>query len=307
MRFAISMLCTGMLACASASSVQAQQLQTPDIQTTIDDTFRWPWAITVDDAGNIYGTDRYYNTVRVFTPSGGTYTSANIITSNHMLSSPRAIAIGSNGHLFVGESSGVTEFEPQSANIYNAVAHIGQDVFNDPYGIAIAVSGDVLVADSGNTKVRRFSPLTEGGYVEQDIVASNNYFYDVAVDPEGNVFVANTYPHLIQEYRWNGTGYPATPDVALDTGSGDVYSVALDRYGNLYAADHNGGRIVKFTADGQGGYSSAQLLANVGPGTSFRPSYLTVDRMLNVYVILTDAYSGVLIKIGDRVFADGME
>lgn len=304
----LSTICTGLLSCLAATTALAgQQLQTPDVQTTIDDTLRWPWTVAVDASGDVFAPDRFYGIVRIYKPSGGAYTSVVATTGDHALDTPRSIAIDADGHLFVGEASVVTRLDAQAEDSYDAVASIGQDVVAHPYGVAVASSGDVFVADTDNWLVRRFTPDTSGAYIEQATVADGKIYYDVTVDASRNVFAADTFAHQIKVFRWNGTGYPAIPDTVLDIGSGTLHSVALDRYGNVYAVDHDGKRVVKFAADGEDGYSSPQLLASVGEGTTYYPHYVTVDDMLNVYVVLTDAYSGRIIKIGDRIFADGME
>src|SRR5690606_21531746 len=96
MKLVVSMVCTGLAAFLAVQAVQAQQLQTPDVQTTIsgnDTATIHPWAIAVDEGGNIYSTDWLIGSVRINTPYGGGYTSALASIGDHMLDFPKAVAI----------------------------------------------------------------------------------------------------------------------------------------------------------------------------------------------------------------------
>jgi sugar lactone lactonase YvrE len=140
--------------------------------------------------------------------------------------------------------------------------------FNTPSAIAIDKRGNIFVADTSNNRIRKVS--TEGvvstlagsadpGY--RDGPADQAQFdspVGVAVDGEGNVFVADTYNDRIRKVSVSGevstiagAGLPGLadgqPEVALfDTPVG----VAVDGQGNLFVADTGNDAIRKITPQG---------------------------------------------------------
>ncbi len=140
--------------------------------------------------------------------------------------------------------------------------------FNTPSAIAIDKRGNIFVADTSNNRIRKIS--TEGvvstvagspepGY--RDGPADQAQFdspVGVAVDAEGNIFVADTYNDRIRKVSAGGevstiagAGLPGLADgqsgVALfDTPCG----IAVDGQGNLFVADTGNDAIRKITPQG---------------------------------------------------------
>lgn len=146
--------------------------------------------------------------------------------------------------------------------------------FSSPLGMASDALGNVYVADRGNHAVRKISPdgvvstLAGSGLMgSTDGKGGAAAFYapsDVAVDPAGNVYVADTLNHAIRKIGANGqvTTLNALPERTAEVFSGVVEGtgdfrdgpiaearfnepsgLALDAKGNLYIADTGNQRI----------------------------------------------------------------
>ncbi len=134
-----------------------------------------------------------------------------------------------------------------------------------PWGIAVDAKGNVfatvlssyiLKIDAGG-KVSTLAGSAESGDVDgQGAIARFNWPFGIALDKDGNLYVADTFNHKIRKI---------TPDAIVSTLAGSTsgykdsagtnaqfggpYDVALDGEGNVYATDGN--RIRKVTSDGQ--------------------------------------------------------
>ena len=103
----------------------------------------------------------------------------------------------------------------------------------------------------------------------------------MAVDAQGNLYVADSLNHRIQKYGPDGHYLAATGDLGAAEGQfSEPWSVAVDAQGNIYVADTWNHRIQKFDSDlnfvtawGQ----PATDLANPGPYDLFGPRGITID------------------------------
>src|SRR5262249_31031762 len=144
-----------------------------------------------------------------------------------------------------------------------------QAQFNTPSGIAIDKSGNLIIADTSNNRIRKLSAdgkvstLAGSGAVGHKDGPALEAEFDgpigVAVDKRGNVFVADSYNDLIREITADGRvitiagiGSAGFIDgnasiAAFNTPSG----VAVDEQGNLLVADTGNSAIRKVTAQGE--------------------------------------------------------
>ena len=77
----------------------------------------------------------------------------------------------------------------------------------NPIGVAVDVSGNVYVADTGNHRIQKFD--SEGNFLRKwGTLGSGDgqfgYPYGVAADGSGNVYVADTDSHRIQKFDSEG-------------------------------------------------------------------------------------------------------
>jgi DNA-binding beta-propeller fold protein YncE len=134
-----------------------------------------------------------------------------------------------------------------------------------PDGIGTDTAGNVWVADSQNNRIQRFSPdgrvLPFPAFAKRGWSQAPGRFklpYDVDTDGLGFIFVADTQNHRIQKFTpegrfvrmWGRNGGDGTPGV----GPGEMdqpRGLATDPFGNVWVADHENARVLKFDGDGK--------------------------------------------------------
>ena len=105
----------------------------------------------------------------------------------------------------------------------------------------------------------------------------------VAVDTEGNLYVADWQNHRLQKLSADGTSLAVWGTPGNGPGQFDQpAAVALDRQGNVYVADAGNGRIQKLSPSGQP--LAAWGTAGSDAGQFLGPSSLAVDVAGNIYV-----------------------
>ncbi len=154
---------------------------------------------------------------------------------------------------------------------------------NTPRGIDIAPNGTIYVADSLNHRIQQFSLdgllLNVWGNfantLEEDAPGGTfNEPWDVAVAPDGSVFVADTFNHRIQKFdstgrfikMWGIFAQGDTPESFWGP-----RGIAIDEDGNVFVTDTGNKRVVVFDTDliyktqfGGGGFEPGQFDEPVG-------------------------------------------
>ncbi len=253
-----------------------------------------PSAIAIDGAGNLYIADSLHNVIREVTPSGGSLANGTMTT-------------------IAGTSSpGYTGNGGQAIDA----------TLSDPRGLAIDGAGNLYIADTGNNVIREINATTHvittiagtgvagPGSNGSALSATLNAPEGVAVDPSGNVYVADTGNNLVREISGGqittvaGDGYTDSNGNGRFTGDGGAatsasldhpLAVAFDSNGNIYIADSQNNRIREvFTSGAQSGdittfagSSSVGYGGDGGPATSaalYTPSGLAFDPAGNLYI-----------------------
>jgi trimeric autotransporter adhesin len=176
-----------------------------------------PVGVAVDASGNVYIADAGNNAVRQV--GGG-----NIITAAVGFTHPDGVAIDSSGNLYVADTV-ARRIVKYFGGVYTTVAGTGQPAFggddgpgtqaalNAPMGLAVDASGNVYIADTLNGRIRKLTPsgtiTTVAGtgalYFSGDQGPATQaalYFpRGVAVDPSGNIYIADTANSVIRQLQ----------------------------------------------------------------------------------------------------------
>ncbi len=191
-------------------------------------TFHDPRALSVDYQGNLYVADTTNAEIRVVSPDG----TVNEFEPALDRESPTGIALDSSGNVYVsiGTDSVVFGLVPGGGNVgYAGYPGLSGSIdgvisaarFNQPSGLAFDAAGNLYVADSGNSTVRRITPDglvstvggLAGGVGSIDGAGANARFFfpqGVAIDGAGNLYVADTGNGTIRK------GVPAVLGFSVD-------------------------------------------------------------------------------------------
>ena len=252
------------------------------------DLFKDASGVAVASSGKIYVTDTLHHQVKILAPDG------------QLLST-----IGTGDPGFVNGPAGAAKFKQPAevvvdvtgSNIYvadtgnNVIREIAPDgtvttfagsgaagdadgpaslaAFKQPIGLAFDLAGNLLVADSGNHRIRLITPAgtvtTLAGGVHDgfaDGAAAQALFKQpsgIIVSPSGVVFVADTGNNRIRKIEAGqvstvaGTGQPGLNDGSpLTAQFNQPSAIASDDAGNLFIADtlNHAIRKVAFTPSG---------------------------------------------------------
>jgi sugar lactone lactonase YvrE len=245
--------------------------------TGLNARFFLTWGITSDGAGNLYVTDHYNYTIRKITTAGvvttvagspGVTGTADGQGANARFDHPRDLVSDANGNLYVADASNHVIRKITPAGLVSTVAGSpgvagtadGNGLnarFNGPYGVALDTSGNLFISDTGNHTIRKMTPdgtvTTLAGAPASAGTADGNggnaRFYlpfSLAVDPSGNLYVADCFNHSIRKVTSTGTvttvaGNPTHSGFSNGSGTAAQFlypeGVALDTQGNLWISD----------------------------------------------------------------------
>jgi DNA-binding beta-propeller fold protein YncE len=124
--------------------------------------------------------------------------------------------------------------------------------FDSPTGIAVDTSGNVLVADTNNSRIEKFSAtgaflgiLGTKGTGRGQLRSPNG----IAVNHFGNIYVADGFNHCVQELAPDGTF--VTEWRGPEPGFYGPRRVAIGADDLIYVVDQGHNRIAKFGPDGE--------------------------------------------------------
>ena len=235
-----------------------------------------PAAIAVDPAGTLYVGGPAAFVVRAFTTAG------KWITYIGIGDSVNDMAADLNGNLFIADGSRLRRMDSSGtfvtvagdSSLYSVgdggAATMGQ--LYQPTALTLDSAGNLFIADSGDGRVRQVTPdgtlttlagtgtAAEGAAYGSSGGVALNTPMGVAMDPAGNVLVADTYNHrillvtaarTIRTVAGTGTG-GASPE-----GTGPLVAqlrapraVCVDGAGNLYIVDTSNHRVLRLAPGG---------------------------------------------------------
>jgi len=249
--------------------------------------FSEPMDVAVDANGNLYVADTGSDTIREITPGGamtilagtpGVKGSADGTGPAARFNSPYGVAVDGSGNVYVTDTGNNTIRKIAPEGVVTTLAGtpgaqgsadgIGSSAqFYGPSGIAVDGNSNLYVADSYNDTIRKITAAgavttlagTAGVAGSADGVESAALFYvpfGIAVDTNGDIFVADTYNDTIRKINPAGT-VTTLAGIAGLTGKADgtgpaarffnPYGVAIDGLGNVYVSDLYNNRILAGT------------------------------------------------------------
>jgi sugar lactone lactonase YvrE len=310
--------------------------------------FAFPDGITYDTSGNIYVADTFNNIIRKIVASTGVVTtlaglagstgSTDGTGSAARFNGPEGITCDTSGNIYVADrsnhtirkivaSTGVVTTFAGTAGSPGSTDGTGSAArFSSPWGIVCDTSGNIYVADAGNSIIRKIVASsaavttlagTAGSYGSANGTGSAAQFNGpegITCDTSGNIYVADTFNHTIRKIvastgvvtTFAGTAGYSGPTDGTGT-SAQFYrpsGVSCDASGNIWVADTFNHTIRKIFASsavvttiaglvGSGPFNSAD-----GTGSAARfwgPRALVCDPAGTVYV--ADSQNNTVRKI----------
>ncbi|RZJ26989.1 MAG: hypothetical protein EOO48_12555, partial [Flavobacterium sp.] len=203
-------------------------------------SFNLPTVVTIGN-GILYVVDRSNNKIRKITEDGnvstfagtGAFGSADGAGNAATFFYPDGAVADSQGNLFVSDQSnhkirkitpdGIVTTFAGSGSIGPVDGQGAEASFYYPAGMAIDNADNLYIADYGNNKIRKITAAglvttfagtgAAGAANAPALAATFNGPTGVAVDADGNVFVADYYNHMIRKIALSG-------DVSTIAGSG---------------------------------------------------------------------------------------
>jgi serine/threonine-protein kinase len=269
-------------------------------------SFNSPTDITVDSSGNIYVADFANHRIRKVTYSGivttfvgSTEGFADGIGSAAKFRFPRNITTDSIGNVYVSDSGNHRVRKITPGGLVSTLAGSTQGYadgfgaaakFSGPVGLTVDGSGNILVADSGNYKIRKITPdgsvttfagSTSGSADGPVNTAQFRNAFDVAVDSAGNIYVADVNAGIRRI-----SGGMVTTVVSYFGAT----SLVLDNFGNAYFTDYLNKKLSKVDGMGvvttfAGTGTSGNLDGSASTATFNLPYGLTMDSAGVIFVV----------------------
>ena len=293
--------------------------------------FNKPSGVAADAFGNVYVADAGNQTIREILAGGRVITlagSVGITGTNDGTGSaarftyPSAVAVDGAGNLYVADSQNstirkvapggiVTTFAGMPGNSGSADGAGSNARFFEPNGVAVDTGGNVYVADTGNSTIRKITLAgvvttlagSAGNIGSADGPGNSARFYmpyGVVVDLAGNVYVTDTFNNTVRKVTAGGVvstlaGLAGASGSADGTGSnarfnGPDGAAAVDTAGNLYLADYNNNTIRKITPAG-----AVTTLAGLAGSSGANDGFGSVARFYNPSGLAVDSAGDVFI------------
>jgi len=237
--------------------------------------FNLPFGMSIGTAGNVFVADTVNNRIREITPADVISTiagqtpigTANGTGSQAQFYWPNGLVVDGTGDIYVADTSNnlirlvtpggvVTTFAGQTTP--GTADGTGTNAqFKCPTGIAIDGTGNLYIADYSNNIIRRmttagvvttFAGQTASGTTNGTVASAQfNGPIGMAIDSDGNIFIADTLNNMIRKI--SAAGVVTTLAGQVGSGSADgtgttarfncPNGITVDAAGVLYVGDYN--------------------------------------------------------------------
>jgi sugar lactone lactonase YvrE len=237
--------------------------------------FYAPRGLAIDAQGNLYVCDYGNSVIRKITPAGVVSTFAGNGAAGIMdgaatvaeFRGPSGIAFDGQGNLYVADRGNNMIRKVTSAGVVSSVAGLPTAgyvdatgsiaLFNSPNGVAVDATGNIYVADQGNSAIRKIAAgavvtTLVGGTTQSTLL---NLPAGITIDATGNIYIVDEGGRIL-EYTTTNSLYNLAGSLNISgfvngTGTSALFSnpqgITIDTNGNIYVADQNNSSIRKIT------------------------------------------------------------
>jgi serine/threonine-protein kinase len=248
--------------------------------------FGCPMGVAVDGEGSIIIADSFFNRVRKIIPDGTVSTLAGSGRKGFrdgagaaaQFSHPCGVAVDGEGSIIIADSTNhrVRKITPDGTVI--TLAGSGRAGFADgagaaaqfhqPRDVAVDGEGSIIIADTGNHRVRKLTPdgtvstlagSGSAGFADgAGAAAQFHHPWGVAVDGEGSIIIADHHNQRLRKITPDGTvsTLAGSGRKGFTDGAGAAaqfkypYGVAVDGEGSIIITESGHKRLRKITPDG---------------------------------------------------------
>jgi sugar lactone lactonase YvrE len=266
-----------------------------------------PSDIAVDTSGNVYIADTDNHRIRKIDTAGRITTVAGDGTADFggdggpataaWLKWPGGVAVDGTGNVFIADTGNSRIRKVDAGGQITTVANVAQ-----PRGMEVSAAGDLYLADAFACRVHKVDAAGQMSNVVDLPGCRTPRYYDLAVDGQGNIYVAD-YRTMVQKVSaggqvtrfaggsggFNDDGGPATA-ARLANPSG----VAAGNGGNVYISEHGIHTVRRVAADGRlttvAGNRLPGFSGDGGPAVAaqlLHPAGLATDGAGDLYVTET--------------------
>ena len=307
--------------------------------------FDYPHHIAIDTSGNLYVTDHNNHKIRKITPEGVVTTFAGSgalgdddgTAAAASFNKPTGITLDASGNVYVadGLNHKIRKITPEGEVSTLAGSAEGYEdgtgaaaKFNYPLGITIDTSGNLYVADNGNHRIRKITPLgvvtTFAGRYRSfaDGLGTAAYFTSptgITIDTSGNLYVVDYQNYRIRKITPEGlVSTIAGSTLGIEDGPGAVAKfnypsgITIDASGNLYVTERHSirkmlsSKILIGDSTGQSGNHPVVLTADDGNGGTINQTFtITVGVVPTVTSSAATAITSIEATLHGDVTSDG--
>ena len=235
------------------------------------DNLNGPYAIEVNDEGDIYVVENYAHRVSKFIFSGDDYTQVIVAGGNgegtelNQLFRPMDLHLDESDNLYVLDTYNHRVVKWLPGAIQGSVVAGGNNNGSDlnqlyyPHAFSVDDSGNIYIADWDNRRIVKWDVNSSEGSILKDENNSNlrGNFIGIHVDNEsGNIYASDHYSDIVKKFTpISNNQYSSSVVAGRDNGWGNGSSkidelrnprgVNLDNNKNLLVADQENHRIIK--------------------------------------------------------------